>query len=75
MNSFFKISTFVLTLVVTSVHAQPLVYVSSGERVKNKYPFAGGVSCCGCKVKHYGNLPSDFPAGDVKAITFYLTSS
>ncbi|MBD3288219.1 hypothetical protein GF337_05390 [candidate division KSB1 bacterium] len=55
--------------------SQPLVYVSSGERTQNKYPFAGGTSCCGCVVKHYGTLPSDFPNSKVSAVTFYLRTS
>jgi TolB-like protein len=65
----------ILALSAIETHAQPAVYVSSGKRVINKYPFAGGTSCCGCRVKHYGKLPADFPARDVEAVTFYLNGS
>jgi len=69
------LATTLLALLLSEAKAQPLVYVSSGERVTNKYPFAGGTSCCNCKVKHYGNLPNDFPSGNVEAVTFYLRGS
>lgn len=36
---------------------------------------AGGTSCCGCGVQVYGQLPTDFPAGPVNAVTFYLATS
>ncbi len=52
-----------------------LVYTSSGERTEGFYGPAGGTSCCGCQVRHYGNLPADFPESDVSAVTFYLTTS
>lgn len=51
------------------------VCVSSGKRSQNYYPFAGGSSCCGCQLKHYGTLPNDFPEQDVDAVTFFLTTS
>jgi serine/threonine protein kinase len=51
-----------------------LVYVSSGQRESGN-GYAGGSSCCGCQVRHYGRLPADFPAGEVSALTFYLSSS
>jgi TolB-like protein len=69
------LATALLTLLLTETRAQPLLYVSSGERVKNQYPFAGGTSCCNCRVKHYGNLPADFPSGNLEAATFYLLGS
>ncbi|MBN1613791.1 MAG: hypothetical protein JW950_04915 [Deltaproteobacteria bacterium] len=67
--------TTLLVLLHVEAAAEPLLYVSSGARIKNKYPFAGGVSCCNCKVKHWGNLPDDFPTGKVEAVSFYLLTS
>jgi len=51
------------------------LYTSSGRRSEGFYPVAGGTSCCGCGVRVYGQLPADFPAGPVSAVTFYLTTS
>jgi tRNA A-37 threonylcarbamoyl transferase component Bud32 len=52
-----------------------LMYTSSGERSEGFYAVAGGTSCCGCRVRNYGNLPADFPESDVSSVTFYLTAS
>jgi serine/threonine protein kinase len=52
-----------------------LLYTSSGERSEGFYAVAGGTSCCGCRVRNYGNLPEDFPESNVSAVTFYLTAS
>lgn len=70
-----KLFFFLVIVLYQEVIAQPLVFVASEERVKNKNPFAGGTACCNCKVRHYGNLPADFPAGKVFALTFYLLGS
>ena len=75
MKKILSFSILAITLFVLETMAQPLIYVSSGNRVKNKHPFAGGTSCCNCRVKHYGTLPDDFPTVDVKSVTFYLLNS
>jgi hypothetical protein len=51
------------------------LYTSSGRRSEGFYPVAGGTSCCDCGVRNYGRLPTDFPEGDISAVTFYLTNS
>jgi serine/threonine protein kinase len=66
------------TLAPSSTFGPPsttLVYTSSGERSEGFYAVAGGTSCCGCRVRNYGNLPADFPESNVSAVTFYLTAS
>jgi hypothetical protein len=50
------------------------LYIASGK-VKQSWPFAGGSSCCGCRIEHYGTLPTDFPPREVTAVVFYLTGS
>ena len=54
--------------------SQGKLYVASGK-VKQSWPFAGGSSCCGCRIENYGTLPNDFPRCEVSAVTFYLTGS
>jgi hypothetical protein len=52
-----------------------IMCTSTGERSEGHYVFAGGSSCCGCVIKHYGELPEGFPNTSVKSVTFYLTIS
>jgi len=54
--------------------SQVKLYIASGK-VKQSWPFAGGSSCCGCRIEHYGTLPTDFPRREVSTVTFYLTGS
>jgi len=53
---------------------QAKLYIASGK-VKENWPFAGGSSCCGCRIEHYGTLPTDFPRRQVSTVTFYLAGS
>jgi regulation of enolase protein 1 (concanavalin A-like superfamily) len=53
---------------------QAKLYIASGK-VKQNWPFAGGSSCCGCRIEHYGTLPNNFPRREVSAVTFYLPAS
>ena len=53
---------------------QEKLYIASGK-VTESWPFAGGSSCCGCRIEHYGILPTDFPRREVSSVTFYLTGS
>lgn len=69
------ISIAALACLTLAANARPLLYVSSGKRVVNKYPFAGGTSCCGCTVKHSGVLPDEFPETEIKRVRFYLSGS
>ena len=48
---------------------------STGVRSEGHYIFAGGSSCCGCNIRHYGTLPDDFPSVNVNTVTFYVTTS
>jgi hypothetical protein len=59
---------------LTKKKDQAKLYIASGK-VKQSWPFAGGSSCCGCRIEHYGTLPVDFPRREVTAVTFYLTGS
>ena len=59
---------------LTKKKDQAKLYIASGK-VKQSWPFAGGSSCCGCRIEHYGTLPVDFPRRKVTAVTFYLTGS
>jgi len=55
---------------------QALLYLTSGEISDNKgSAFAGGSSCCDCKIDHYGQLPPDIPRGKVSSVIFFLTGS
>ena len=72
----FRLLTTLTLLVLPAVlFSQSIVYTTSREKTKNHNEFAGGSACCNCNTEHYGQLPSDFPAGKVKSITFYLTAS
>jgi hypothetical protein len=51
------------------------VYYSDGKTTTNWWRGAGGTACCGCGIKHYGELPSSFESRYVKAVTFFLTGS
>ena len=57
------------------LQAEEQIFISSGRHVKQKYPFAGGTSCCNCRVVHSGKLPNTFAAGEFSLITFYLVGS
>ena len=55
---------------------QSLLLMTSAELSKGKgSPYAGGSSCCGCKIDHYGYLPSDLPKGKVGRVSFFLRGS
>jgi hypothetical protein len=51
------------------------IYYSDGKTTTNWWRGAGGTACCGCGIKHYGELPANFQPGYVKAVTFLLTGS
>ena len=53
----------------------PVSYTSSGQVTDQGANFAGGTSCCGCELRHYGTLPGDFPEMEVASATFFLTMS
>jgi hypothetical protein len=55
--------------------ANSKVYYSDGKTTTNWWRGAGGTACCGCGIKHYGELPSDFESRSVRAVTFFLTGS
>lgn len=56
--------------------AQSVSFLSTGEHLSGKsWAFAGGSACCGCRIDHYGNLPSTFPKGKISMVTFYLVDS
>jgi hypothetical protein len=56
--------------------AESIYYLTSGELSAGKSSsFAGGSACCGCRIDHYGQLPSDLPEGKVASVVFFLRGS
>lgn len=50
-------------------------YISSDSKSRSFWAGAGGTTCCGCQIEHYGTLPDNFPDNDISAVTFYLSGS
>ncbi len=72
---FFSFAVFSIVL-LSQADARPVLYLTSGKLSPGKSAsFAGGSACCGCRIDHYGQLPSDFPEGEVSSVTFFLRGS
>ena len=72
---FFSFAVFTLVL-LSQADAGPVLYLTSGELSSGKSSsFAGGSACCGCRIDHYGQLPTDFPEGKVSSVVFFLRGS
>jgi len=66
----------VFCFIPIDIHAQTLILKTTAELSKGKSStFAGGSSCCGCQIDHYGKLPATLPKGKVSVMSFFLRGS
>ena len=68
--------SIVMSVICINAEAKSIAYLTSGELSSGKSSsFAGGSSCCGCRIDHYGQLPENLPSGRVGSVIFYLRGS